>query len=286
MQATDKFVAFIDILGFGQLVENLESDEDGLSRIMDLIGSLGTAADGRKFATSGPTTCPRSGYVRKDLDFVVTQISDCVIISTEVSAAGISNLVTHCFGIALALIHKGAQSRGMITRGRVYHTPSQVIGVAYQRAVSGEKTTRVLRFEDDEVGTPFIQIDDEVVAYVRDETDECVRKMFDRVTTSDGEYTAIYPFKALMNKPFTSVLPGLPFDPQKWLESVRRSLGFREATLATFRAALDGTDDPRVQRKIRHYLTGLEALIVQLKRKEARALHIVETGRIPWGEVL
>lgn len=286
MHTKEKFVAFIDILGFSVMVEKAEAAGEDLSDILNLVAALGSAADASKFAASGPTTCPGSTYVDKSLDFVVTQISDCVIISAEVSPAGIVNLVNHCFGIALKLISLGAQCRGAITRGQVHHSPEQVIGVAYQKAVTGEKSTRVLRAGEAEVGTPFIQLDEAVVAYIRDETDECVREMIGRVTISDGEYTAIYPFKALIDKPFKTLLPGLPFDPGDWLASVRRSLGYRRATMATFQAALDGAEDERVRQKIRHYLTGLAALIEQLERKEARALDILATGRIPWGSVL
>lgn len=286
MQTKEKFVAFIDILAFSALVERAETAGDDLTRVMELVAALGTAADASKFAAVGPTTCPNSTYHDKSLDFVVTQISDCVIISVEVSPAGIANLMSHCFGIALRLISMGAQCRGMITRGQVFHTPDQIIGVAYQQAVNGEKTTRVLRADESEVGTPFIQIDEAVLAYVREETDACVREMVDRVTTSDGDYTAIYPFKALMDKPFKTVLPGLPFDAEEWLASVRRSLGYRRTTMATFQAALENTEDPRVGQKIRHYLRGLEELILQLERKEARALRLVASGDIPWGEVL
>lgn len=286
MKTKEKFVAFIDILGFSDLVEEAQAEGEDVERILKLTTALGTAADASQFATSGPTTCPGSGYLERSLDFVVTQISDCVVISTEVSPAGIVNLTSHCFWITQRLISLGVQCRGAIKKGQVYHQPDQVVGVAYQQAVTGEKTTRVLRADEAEVGTPFIELDEAVVAYIRDETDECVRDMVGRVTISDGEYTAIYPFKALMDKPFRTVHPGFPFDPEDWLAAVRRSLAQRRATLATFQAALVKAKDPRIARKIRHYITGLEALIPPVERKEARALEIIASGKIPWGQVL
>ncbi|WP_312599554.1 hypothetical protein, partial [Brevundimonas sp.] len=254
--------------------------------ILELTAALGSAADTGKFVQSGPTTCPNSAHVDASLDFVVTQVSDCVIISAEVSPAGIANLTTHCFGVALRLIQLGVQCRGAIKRGQVYHTPDQIIGVAYQQAVNGEKATRALRLDEAEVGTPFIELDDAVVAYVRDETDECVRTMVGRVTTTDGEYTAVYPFKALMDKPFRTVVRQFPFDAEDWLFTVRRTLARHRTIRTTFQSAFDEATDPRVNQKIQHYLTGLNHLIAQVERKEARALQLVASGHIPWGEVL
>ena len=286
MQTKDKFIAFVDILGFSRIVEELQEGGGGLGRAFDLIEALGSPEGKNKFAAYGPTLCPGSRHNEKTLDFEITQISDCVIVSTEVSPAGAINLVGHCCGIALKLMSKGALCRGKITRGHVYHADNQVVGVAYQQAVSGEKYTRFLRADESEIGTPFIEIDDTVVSYVRDETDNCVREMFRRVTRSDGEYTAIYPFTAMENKPFTTVHPAFDFDPEKWLASVRLSMKMHLARIATFEAALERTNDPKARQKISHYLKGLQPRVERLKAKEARALEILESGEIPWGAVL
>src|SRR6267378_3569937 len=80
------------------------------------------------------STMPFAARVRADLDFRLTQISDCVVVSTEISPAGVINLVNRCWGAVIRLLQNGLMCRGYITRGRIFHTETQVIGTGYQRA--------------------------------------------------------------------------------------------------------------------------------------------------------
>lgn len=49
----------------------------------------------------------------------------------------------------------------------------------------------------DEKGTPFVEIDPLVVKYIDEETDACVKEMFNRMIKRDGESVALYPFSRL-----------------------------------------------------------------------------------------
>lgn len=267
MQIKDKFIAFIDIIGFTAMVEAAEAAGGDLTRPLELAAALGSAAQSDKFKSHGPTTCPHSRFLQRDLDFQVTQISDCVVISAEVSPAGISNLTSHCFGIAMSMLSKNALCRGHITRGSIHHENGQFVGSGYVRAYKGEGQVAFRRESVDEGATPFIQIEDPVVNYVRDETDNCVRTMFGRVTDSDGTFTAIYPFKALANIP--SALITADFDFEKFLEDIRRSRGFREANLSELAAAEAAAPSERAKAKVRHYMRGMQMVIDALHRKEA-----------------
>jgi len=89
---------------------------------------------------------------------VVTQISDSVVFSYEASLAGAINLVSQCWGVVLALLQRGVMCRGYITRGNIYHTPSQVIGTGFIRAIEGEKTVTVFKHHADQRGTPFVEL--------------------------------------------------------------------------------------------------------------------------------
>jgi hypothetical protein len=148
-----------------------------------------------------PNICPQSRRLAADIDFKMTQISDCVVISAEVSPAGVMNLAHYCFGIAITLFSKGALCRGYMTRGNIFHDDHQFIGTGYVHAVENEKSVAFMRADVEEEGTPFIQIDETVTDYVRSESDECVRKMFARIVRSDETYTAIYPFEAMSKVP-------------------------------------------------------------------------------------
>jgi hypothetical protein len=157
------------------------------------------------------------------------------VVSSEVSPAGIINLTHHCFGIVLSVLRKGALCRGVITRGNIHHGGGQVIGTGYMRAGADEKHVAFLRANNTETGTPFIQVDDAVVGYIRDETDECVRRLFGRITRPDGTYSAIYPFDALGNAPTSFI--GQDFNPTPWKAEVQKSIGYRQANLAVFEEA-------------------------------------------------
>jgi hypothetical protein len=285
MIVKDKFIAFVDILGFSALVERAEASGD-LARPIELAQMLGDDQGASQMAVTGPLNCPRSARVDKGLDFQITQISDCVVISAEVSPAGAINLVHHCFGLAIKLLNQHAQCRGVITRGNIHHDKGQFFGTGYQAAYKAEGGVAFLRADEAERGTPFVQIDPSVVSYVREQTDDCVRKVFERLTLSDGTFTAVYPFKALAKIPAALVRPG--FNPSEMKEAVQRSLRFRLDNLGELRMEEERTPDDRAKRKIRHYIQGLEEVIARLRAKEAELDEMLATGRLPpmgsvWG---
>ena len=86
VQYKDKFVAFIDILGFTQFVEQSAAGNGMvLDEILVLLEAFGKPHERKLFNQYGPTICPESKYIDRNLDFQLTQISDCVIVSAEVN---------------------------------------------------------------------------------------------------------------------------------------------------------------------------------------------------------
>lgn len=165
-----------------------------LTELIEAIKELGSPEDQKKIQKSGPMTCPGSAYVQRDLDFRLTQISDCVIVSSEVSPAGVINLVNHCWGAVIQLLTKGIMCQGYIIRGSVYHTDTQIIGSGYQEACRKEALVSAFKREADERGTPFVEVDQVVCDYVADYGDRCVKDMFSRMVKEDGKVTALFPF--------------------------------------------------------------------------------------------
>ena len=131
----DKFVAFIDVLGFKQLIEQSSAGVgEPLSEVLALLRTFGTQNERSLFQQYGPTLCPCSTAINRNLDFRLTQISDCVIVSSEVSPAGVINLLSHCTKIVVGCLIKGVMCRGYVTSGAIFHTDTQVIGTGYQAA--------------------------------------------------------------------------------------------------------------------------------------------------------
>ena len=198
-QLYDKFVAFVDILGFQSKVEALERREGvRLSDLLELCSKLSQETHTKDVADYGPIICPESRYKSRNLDYEVTQVSDCAVISIEISPAGIINLLQHVSACVFGLMTKGIMVRGYITRGNTYHRGNQIIGTGYQNAFQMEKKVKAFRIPLDETSTPFVEIDKCVVNYVKDETDQCVREVFRRLTKEDENGIAVvFPFQRL-----------------------------------------------------------------------------------------
>ncbi len=159
----DKFVAFVDIIGFESMVRNAEGG--GVPTLPDLLSAttlLGDAEIQGRYEKDGFSLCPCAPHMSRNLDFKITQISDCAIISAEVSPAGLINLLSHCATAYMKLMFKGFMCRGYITKGTVYHANGQVVGSGYMDAMGKEKEVSVFKHAADERGTPFIEIDAEL----------------------------------------------------------------------------------------------------------------------------
>jgi hypothetical protein len=80
----NKLIAFVDILGFHKLVIQSEKTHNpSLEYLLDLTRKLGASEDRSRYVQSG---------------FRITQVSDCVVVSSEVSPTGLINLLQYCFG--------------------------------------------------------------------------------------------------------------------------------------------------------------------------------------------
>ena len=264
----DKFIAFIDILGFKSLVEASEAGTglsvDELSKVLELFGSPDTRDRLEKL---GPICCPESKCTERNLDFRLSQASDCAVISTEISPAGAINLVHHCWGIVVAFLARGIMCRGYIMRGRIHHTANRFpIGTGYHNAYAAEGQVSVFKREADERGTPFVEVDPAVSDYLRETEDSCIKEVFSRFTKSDGGTVALFPFQRLAHS-FVIGGFGQKFDPEKEKksnENMRRLLGkLKDRVMAYVNQS-----NPSAVRKSEHYINALNAQLAVCDRTD------------------
>ena len=65
----EKFIGFMDILGFKNLVKAAEEGTGmPLVKLLEVVKELGAPEDRMKLVKYGPTTCPESRYIQHDLD--------------------------------------------------------------------------------------------------------------------------------------------------------------------------------------------------------------------------
>jgi hypothetical protein len=244
-------------MGFEALVRASDSDPLAVAQIVELQNDLHCKDIAGVLATRGPMICPCAPWLEKSLDFQVTQVSDSLLVSAEVSPAGLINLLNQCFVAVFRLLQKGHMCRGYVKRGIIYHDKDRFIGSGFIDAYGKEKLVSIFKRDDDDVGTPFVEIDPEVVAYVKACGDDCVKKIFDRMTKSDGEMTAIFPFKRLGHS-FLIAAPGMSFDAEK----ERKSVNVVRTWIRDFKRDIAKHIDPTNKKAIRkseHYLNALDA---------------------------
>ena len=137
----ERAVAFIDVLGFKSVVDKAESDQETFSELEELINIL---------STSVPTLDDSvSQRVPSELIPKHIYISDCIILSAPLTSEemknynGLSILVMRVIQLTHILLNRGYLIRGGISIGNVWHTESNIVGVAYQEAYSIERKIMV-----------------------------------------------------------------------------------------------------------------------------------------------
>ena len=272
---TEKFVAFVDVLGFKNLVTESERGTGiPLAELLELLQKLGDGKERARFEEHGAGWCPMAPRIEKNLDFRVTQISDCVIVSSEVSPAGVINLVSHCWGAVIELLARGIMCRGYIKRGHVFHTDTQIIGSGYQEAYLAESKVSAFKREADERGTPYVEVDIEVAAYVQSQPDPCVKEMFERMVKRDGSTVVLFPFQRLHHS-FIIAGSGHKFDPEKELKSndnLRKILRRYKDKVMSF---ADPGNESAVA-KSNHYIGALDAQLRACDETD-RAIHMLSS---------
>jgi hypothetical protein len=124
----ERYVAFVDILGFSDIVRNSERSPHqamALVRVLERIRarSLGGAAD--------------------DLfgdDFKVQSFSDTIVLSEKVTETGLKWLLYSVADLTLDLLAQGILTRGGITKGLMYHSEGVAFGPAFLSAYYLEST--------------------------------------------------------------------------------------------------------------------------------------------------
>lgn len=113
----DKYVAFVDLLGFKRLVADADASPEKRLRVLELLDLLRT------------TACENPS-----LGMRLTQFSDCVILSSDRTARGLAQMLASVEWMTLNLLQHDMLMRGGLAVGGVHHDSTFVFGLAVNEA--------------------------------------------------------------------------------------------------------------------------------------------------------
>jgi hypothetical protein len=119
----EKYVAFIDMLGFRNLVESADANAEKREDLANVIGIFRT--------TIG---------AHETLGTRVTQFSDSLIVSSDRSEVVLHAVLSGCTWLALNLIQHAVLLRGGIAIGGITHEPDVLFGMGINRAYAFDKS--------------------------------------------------------------------------------------------------------------------------------------------------
>lgn len=158
----ERFVAFIDILGFKEVIKGIEERNSKDDLIFMKIRSILNFMDEETYEPNYATDLPvyektKDGLVERELeDPRLTYISDCIIISAQPNMDGFKGLSKKIHKITADLASDGVFCRGAITKGKLFHKERVIFGSAYIRAFKLEEEFAVF---------PRIIIDPEIINF-------------------------------------------------------------------------------------------------------------------------
>lgn len=158
----ERFVAFVDILGFKEIIKGIEERNAKDDPILRTIRSVLNFMDEETYEPNYAADLPiyeetEGGLIERELgDPRLTYISDCIIISAQPTIDGFKGLSRKIHKITADLACDGIFCRGAITKGKLYHQGRMIFGSSYIRAFSLEEELAVF---------PRVIIDPEIINF-------------------------------------------------------------------------------------------------------------------------
>lgn len=166
----ERYVAFVDILGFRSLVRESETNRTRFEQLLGVLDSLATnrrlseaisrGASNRLGAAFSPLigNPEISGLIARPIH--VSMFSDSIVVSTPPSYPGLVANLKIVTALALQILELGALTRGGLVKGLVCQGEDYLFGPAVVMAYDLERT--VAKY-------PRIIVGDEVMASIRDD---------------------------------------------------------------------------------------------------------------------
>jgi hypothetical protein len=140
MPYTQRYIAFLDILGFSEIVR--ETDRDALPNRFDALVKTLEEINSREDELDDVVGC----------DFQFQTFSDSIVMSSNATTTGLFYLLLVVRRLALNLLGNRLLMRGAVARGKLHHVGSVMFGPAFLDAYRIEheiaKFPRIILSED------------------------------------------------------------------------------------------------------------------------------------------
>lgn len=123
----ERYCAFVDILGFRQLIDRLDRNQIKFQLVRKLLRTIQGPSQDRP-------------YLFDRADFRAQSISDAIALSAKPKIEGLWQLLYSLDKLSFELLDEGYFVRGAIVKGKLYHDDQIVFGSALVRAYELEST--------------------------------------------------------------------------------------------------------------------------------------------------
>ena len=128
----DRIVLFLDILGFSELVEEIDSNPTTIDQLIEIFSRMTLAFGGVSDAD------------RKRTGLQFSNFSDCILVSALLTKDNLLHIIRSAQIFAAALLGTGYLTRGAISVGKLYHRRNALFGRALVEAYKLE--SRVAKY--------------------------------------------------------------------------------------------------------------------------------------------
>lgn len=116
----DRYIAFVDILGFSGLVKRTESEPELIEKLATILEAFKVNAElsEKREQSNAP----------EDYGLRISSFSDCILLSANSNSIGSVILAITCIHLCIQLLSLGILTRGAISHGKLIHTNRIVFG--------------------------------------------------------------------------------------------------------------------------------------------------------------
>ena len=132
-QSDNRVVAFLDILGFRNLVQSASGGDDGLMEslnkvLRDFSFFEQTISEDFRAAMLPEFPLPKKGFTETESGIRATVFSDNIVISAHCTSMGAWQVIVDASSVINSLIRQGIFCRGGVSVGRLVHEDSALFG--------------------------------------------------------------------------------------------------------------------------------------------------------------